>query len=324
MEFGLLLPHFGRHGDARRTIEGAVRAEALGFHSVWVRDHLFLPVPPGGASTDAAFLEGLTMLTAIGVSTGRVRLGTAALVPIRHPLQAALVASTMTHVVGPRLILGIGRGSTSREFDALGLGGVDRLELLMTGVDIMRRAWSGEPFSWSDAFFSFEDVAIQPPPIGGSIPFWYCGNTPRSARLAAERLEGWLPGRISLATLRARVATLREVAEGLGRPMPAVGIVPATTVAARREDALAGIDLSGLFKTANGARFWVKPPSGEFSTIEDLEGLLLWGSPQDIVRQVRKLEAAGVGHVVFDCRLDFSRFEEQMELLGHEVLPSFA
>ncbi len=323
MKFGLLLPHFGPHVDPGRILAGAVRAEALGFDSVWVRDHLFLTPGRAGGEGEPDFLEALTVLAAVGASTSRLRLGTAALVPLRHPLIAASTVATLTQLVGPRVVLGVGGGSTDREFEVIGLGGASRLDLVLSSMAIMRRAWTGEAFSWSDAAYRFDEVAIRPRPAGGTVPFWYCGNTPRAARVAGELCEGWLPGRISLATLERRVATLAETAREYGRPRPVVGTVPATSIARNRAAALRDVDLAPLYRTANAARYWVSPKSGQFSTLDDLEGLLLWGTPEDVVGQCRRLEAAGVEQLVFDCRLSFGRWEEQMQLLADEVLPAF-
>lgn len=65
----------------------------------------------------------------------------------------------------------------------------------------------------------------------------------------------------------------------------------------------------------------MKPPSGTFETVEDLEGQLIVGNPDDVVREVKKFEALGVEHLVFDFRFKFDQWYEQIELLGAEVLP---
>ncbi len=324
LEFGLLLPHFGGQADARAIVRRAARAESLGFASLWVRDHLFLGAPAGGDGGSLDFLEALTVLTAVGTATETVRLGTAALVPLRHPLYTALVAATMSRFLGPRLVFGVGGGSTEKEFAALGLAGTSRIDLLLANMAIMRRAWTGETFSWSDPPFSFADVAIHPVPAQGSIPFWYCGDTPRAARLAAEHCEGWLPGRITLETIRARIALMDETSRRIGRRRPVAGVAALTSIARTRREAEDAIDIGPLLRTANAERFWVRPASGEFESRADLEGMLICGAPEDVVGQVQRLERAGVEHVVFDFRLGFDRWDEQMELVGREVLPAFA
>ncbi|MCE2526122.1 MAG: LLM class flavin-dependent oxidoreductase, partial [Actinomycetia bacterium] len=66
MEFGLLLPHFGRHTDRDMLWDGARRAEELGFDSLWVRDHLMFEPHGEFEAPNRAFLEPLTVLTSVG------------------------------------------------------------------------------------------------------------------------------------------------------------------------------------------------------------------------------------------------------------------
>jgi alkanesulfonate monooxygenase SsuD/methylene tetrahydromethanopterin reductase-like flavin-dependent oxidoreductase (luciferase family) len=175
--------------------------------------------------------------------------------------------------------------------------------------------------TYSDSQFSFTDVSIEPKPAGGPVPFWYCGATPRSARLAVEFADGWMPGRISLGTMAARIQSMRELSAAAGRTMPTVAVIPPTSIEATREEALRDVNIPGLLAWANKAKFAVKPPSGRFETAEDLSGQLIAGSPADAVEEVRKFADLGVEHLVFDFRFKFDRFFEQIELLGTEVLP---
>jgi alkanesulfonate monooxygenase SsuD/methylene tetrahydromethanopterin reductase-like flavin-dependent oxidoreductase (luciferase family) len=322
MKFGLLLPHFGVYADKDRLLDGTKLAEDLGFDSVWVRDHLIFE--PHGEMEDPnrSFYDALITLTAIGAVTKRIELGTGSLIPFRHPLEVALSVATMTQLVGPRVILGYGAGTFDHEFEAIGIDPeIKRWHLVKSTALILKKVWEENGVDYKDDFYSFEDVTIEPKPVGGPVPFWYCGNTPASARRAVEYCEGWMPGRISLATFRARVDKMRELSAEAGRKMPTVAVIPPTSVEATREEALRDVNVDGLLTWANNARFWVKPPSGRFETWEDLEGTLIAGSPDDVVEECRKFEAAGCEHLVFDFRFKFDRFFEQIELLGREVLP---
>jgi alkanesulfonate monooxygenase SsuD/methylene tetrahydromethanopterin reductase-like flavin-dependent oxidoreductase (luciferase family) len=130
-----------------------------------------------------------------------------------------------------------------------------------------------------------------------------------------------MPGRISLATFKARIDYMRERSELKERPMPTVAVIPPTSVEATREEALRDVNVDGLLAWANNAKYWVKPPSGRFETWEDLEGTLIAGNPDDVVEECLKFAEAGCEHLVFDFRFKFDRFYEQIELLGREVLP---
>jgi alkanesulfonate monooxygenase SsuD/methylene tetrahydromethanopterin reductase-like flavin-dependent oxidoreductase (luciferase family) len=321
MKFGLLLPHFGEFADRDALLEGSKRAEELGFDSVWVRDHLLFEPHGEFESPNPDFYEPLTVLTAIGAVTKTITLGTATLIPYRHPLITAFTLASITQMVGPRVIAGWGAGTFDHEFDAVGLGGIFRPELVESNARISELVWSQDEATYSDDHYSFEKASVYPKPAG-KIPFWYGGATPASARRAAEYCDGWIPGRITLKTIEKRVQAMADIVAENGRPMPTVGVVPPTTIAETEEEAWAGTSLEGLLKWANDrGKWWVKPPSGRFETAEDIEGSLIAGTPDQVVDQTRRFEEVGVDHLVFDMRLSFGRWFESIDLLGKEVLP---
>lgn len=321
MKFGLLLPHFGEEASKEKLLEGSKLAESFGFDSVWVRDHLVFEPHGEMEKPNRTFYDALTTLTAIGAVTDKLELGTGSLIPFRHPLVTALMAGTMTQLLGPRLILGFGAGTFDHEFEAIGWGDLDRVELVRSNAEILKRVFTENDVSYDDGVFKFDNVTIEPKPVGGSVPFWYCGATPRSARLAAEYADGWMPGRTGLRTMEKRIQTMRDITAENGRPMPTVAVIPPTSIEDTREEALKHVNIPGLLAWANKAKFAVKPPSGTFETVEDLEGQLIVGSPDEAVEQVKRFQEVGTEHLVFDFRFKFDRFFEQIELLGTEVLP---
>jgi alkanesulfonate monooxygenase SsuD/methylene tetrahydromethanopterin reductase-like flavin-dependent oxidoreductase (luciferase family) len=153
------------------------------------------------------------------------------------------------------------------------------------------------------------------------VPFWYCGATPRSARLAVEFCDGWMPGRIGLGTMEKRIQTMKELSSEQNKPMPTIAVIPPTSIESSREEALKDVNIPGLLAWANKAKFTVKPPSGSFETVDDLAGQLIAGNPDEAVAQVEQFREVGVEHLVFDFRFKFDRWFEQIELLGTEVLP---
>jgi alkanesulfonate monooxygenase SsuD/methylene tetrahydromethanopterin reductase-like flavin-dependent oxidoreductase (luciferase family) len=323
MRFGLLLPHFGEHASRKNVIDGARRAEELGFDSVWVRDHLIFEPHGEMEKPDRTFYDALITLTAVGAVTERIQLGTGSLIPFRHPLITALMTGTMTQLLGPRLILGFGAGTFDHEFDAIGWGDRDRVAMVRSNAEIFRRVFTENDVSYADDSFVFDAVTIEPKPTGGRIPFWYCGATPRSARLAAEYCDGWMPGRIGMATLAKRIQTLRDLTQANGRSMPTVAVIPPTSVERTRDEALQYVNVPGLLAWANKSKFTVKPPSGAFRTADDLTGQLLAGSPAQVVDEIGRFQELGVDHLVFDLRFKFERWFDQMELLAGEVIGEF-
>jgi alkanesulfonate monooxygenase SsuD/methylene tetrahydromethanopterin reductase-like flavin-dependent oxidoreductase (luciferase family) len=320
-KYGLLLPHFGEEADRDKLLEGSKRAEELGFDSVWVRDHLVFEPHGEMEKPNRTFYDALTTLTAIGAVTKTIELGTGSLIPFRHPLVTALMAGTITQLVGPRLILGFGAGTFDHEFEAIGMGDADRVELVRSNAEIFRKVFTENDVSYKDEYFHFDNVTIEPKPVGGPVPFWYCGGTPRSARLAVEFCDGWMPGRISMLTLQKRIETIEQLSAEAGKKRPTIAVIPPTSIERSREEALKDVNVPGLLAWANKAKFAVKPPSGTFETVDDLEGQLIAGNPDEAVEACRKFEAAGVEHLVFDFRFKFDKWFDQIELLGSEVLP---
>ena len=130
-----------------------------------------------------------------------------------------------------------------------------------------------------------------------------------------------MPGRISLATMEKRIANMKELSAEAGRALPTIAVIPPTSIESTRDEALKHVNIPGLLAWANKAKFAVKPPSGTFETVDDLEGQLIVGNPDEAVHELKKFEALGVEHLVFDFRFKFDRYFEQIELLGTEVLP---
>jgi alkanesulfonate monooxygenase SsuD/methylene tetrahydromethanopterin reductase-like flavin-dependent oxidoreductase (luciferase family) len=120
LKFGLLLPHFGSHASVEKCIEGSIKAEAYGFDSVWVRDHLvFTPYSMEGA--DSTHIEGLVVLSAVAAATRRLTIGTAMTICHRHPILLAQSFAALSQIAGGRVVMGMGLGGFPHEFAAAGL-----------------------------------------------------------------------------------------------------------------------------------------------------------------------------------------------------------
>lgn len=322
MDCGLLLPHFGERLTDRDVVGSARDAEAAGFDSVWVRDHIFLRGSGEGAAGPPCY-DSMTVVAAVAATTSTVRIGTAALIPLRPAVQMAQISATLVNMFGPRFVWGVGSGNNEREFESIGRGGQDRAALVLSSMAAMRELWRSKDVTWHDGLVDFDHVTLNPRPVE-PVPFWYCANNPKSARLAATVCDGWMPGRVNLPTLVERVRTIEKMTSENGRQRPVIGVVPATTVARTREAALDRIAIGPLLDVANRMRFWVKPPSGTFESVDDLPGMLLHGTPDDIVEQCADLRTAGVDHVVFDLRLAFADWDAQVEMLAADVVPRVA
>jgi alkanesulfonate monooxygenase SsuD/methylene tetrahydromethanopterin reductase-like flavin-dependent oxidoreductase (luciferase family) len=285
-----------------------------------VRDHVVYQ-PHRYEDPSPVFFEPLGVLTAVGVSTQRIMLGSAAMIPHRHPVYLAQQLATLSHLVGPnRVILGLGLGRpTATELQALGLGEVIGPELHRECVDVLRGLWTGEKVDHDGFAYRFSGVNQHPTPRGG-IPIWYCGNSLASARRAAEYCDGWIPSRLPTTSIARRTERLRRLAGEAGRRTPTTGATPITSPGRSIEEGAAKVNLPGLLRSLNADTQTVRPESGQFETAEDIEGALLAGPPDALVAGVERLHEAGVTHVSFDLRYRFADWEECVRLLGEEVL----
>ncbi|MBI3000079.1 MAG: TIGR03619 family F420-dependent LLM class oxidoreductase [Deltaproteobacteria bacterium] len=317
IQFGVLLPHFGKEASPSRLIDGSRMCEELGFDSVWVRDHL-LWHPHGMERAGLKFVEPFITLAAIAAVTKKILLGTAVIIPVRWPLKLAQDLASLSYMAGGRVIAGVGLGSTPAELAAAGLNGEHRVEILRETVEILRLIWKKNNASYRGKIFSFEDITIEPKPVE-PIPIFYGGGTRASVRRVAEYCDGWIPGRVPMATFDDRLKYLRELTD----KKIVLGNIPIVRIDKDRARARADIDVRALAGSSEGTPHWIKPPSGKFETIEDLEGLLVVGDPDDCAAEIEKFRHRGVEHFVFDLRLQYHRYEESLRLIGEELLPRF-
>jgi probable F420-dependent oxidoreductase len=203
------LPTFGEIPEAagragwRWLLDLARQADEAGVDRVIVTDHVVMgrntheyswgrfPQPP-----DAPWLEPLTVLTAMGAVTERLRLSTGILIaPLRGAGLLAKTAATIDVLTGGRLDLGVGTGWQREEFAAQGLDFGQRGQLLTDTIAACRALWEQSPATFSSATVTFEeDTFCEPRPVQARLPIWFSGvlhrrNLDRIVRLG----DGWIP-----------------------------------------------------------------------------------------------------------------------------------
>lgn len=317
MQFGVLLPHFGKETSPARIVEGAKLCEELGFDSIWVRDHLIWN-PHGMERAGLTFVEPLVVLAAVAAVTKKINLGTAVLVPLRWPLKLSQDLASLSYMAGGRVLAGIGLGFNPEELATVGMRLEDRIDIMRETVEIARKIWTQDNVSYQGKVFAFDNVTIEPKPVA-PIPILGGGSTRAAMRRIAAYCDGWIPGRVPLATFDDRVNYLRQLTD---RKI-ILGNIPITRIDKDRKKARDSINVAALAESSDGSPHWIKPPSGKFQTIEDLEGLLIVGNPDDCAAEIEKFISRGLEHLVFDLRLQYDRFEESLELIGKELLPRF-
>lgn len=318
--YGVLLPHFGPHANSELLLRSARRIEQLGFDAVWVRDHLVYEPRPYD-DPDITHFEPFVVLSALAAVTKTLTLGTATLIPHRHPIYAALLLGSLYKFVGNgRLIAGWGLGGHDIDFTSIGVGDWDRRRVLPEYLSALRQVLSGRKINFDGEFYKFNGVAIQPVPgEGGKIPIWYGGASKAAARRAVEFCDGWIGSRLPVRDLQERVQRMERLASEAGKPRPVVCAIPYLSPGRTVEEAARSFNMSELCRAMT--KQCMPPPSGAFRNLDDLDGAAIAGPPDVIVERIRRFQDVGVGHFVFDLRTRFAEFEECVEMLGSEILP---
>ncbi len=243
-------------------------AEAVGFDSIWVGDHLFIRFPPDDVYE---IWEGWSLISAIAASTSRVKVGTlVACTSFRNPALLAKMAATVDEISGGRLILGLGAGWHETDFRAFGIPfdhRVDRFEEALTIIKTLLREGS---IDFVGRYYQARECELRPRgprPSGIPIVVGAAGN--RMLRLTARHADAWnkdfgpagsmaeLPG------WRARVDT---ACEDEGRD-------PATLA----RYAAVGLEVPGA--------------------TPDEESTALQGSPEELAQALRTYAEEGISHV---------------------------
>jgi alkanesulfonate monooxygenase SsuD/methylene tetrahydromethanopterin reductase-like flavin-dependent oxidoreductase (luciferase family) len=179
-------PSSGRPFEAfyRETLDQIVEAERLGFDSVWLTEHHFCD--------DGYTPSPLVIAAAIGARTRTMRIGTNLMIlPLHNPLRIAEDAATLSILTGGRFDLGVGLGYRQLEFETFGRELRFRPSLMEEAVEIIRRAWSGKPISFSGKRFEVGDVRITPVPE--RVPRLFMGGMAEPAIERVARIaDGFL------------------------------------------------------------------------------------------------------------------------------------
>jgi probable F420-dependent oxidoreductase len=189
VRFGIHLPQYGRAAGAEAITRVARHAEDLGFHDVWVSDHLAVP---SDAQYPPAFLyEPLITLTWAAAATERVGLGTSVLVlPYRHPLHLAKELASLDRLSEGRLIVGAAAGWLEKEFEALNVPFNERGARTDEAIEAIRACWGEQPVNYAGRTVRLEDLKVLPTPER-RIPIWVGGSSAPALRRAVELGDGW-------------------------------------------------------------------------------------------------------------------------------------
>jgi probable F420-dependent oxidoreductase len=308
VEWGLAIRNFvgpGETPDVDGLIRYAVRAEELGFESLWAWDHVILGVEPA-----FPILDAVGTLIALAARTTRIRLGTGILVlPLRNPTVAAKSLGTLDVISKGRLILGVAAGWYAREFDAVGVPFTQRGRLFERNLDILTRLWTEDRVTARvDEFNLREAVMVPRPAQKPRPPILIGGYVDAVLKRAATLGDGWL--------------TYFYTPESFTRSWQKV--LGFARAAGRRPGDLTATNQLAIYvgrsrgETEAPMRHWLQTEwdvaAWSQSTIEHA----IRGSVDECVAQLRPHIVAGVHRIVL---IPYRYEPAQVELIAKEVLP---
>jgi len=142
----------------RDVFDLADRAEAAGVDCVWLGEIHFTP-------TRSVISASLQVASAIASRTRRLRVGTAVQVlPLNHPLRIAEEVATLDHISQGRFEFGVGRSGVVRTYDVYGIAYGESQARFREALEIIRLAWTGEPFSYDGRFYRVQNATVVPRP----------------------------------------------------------------------------------------------------------------------------------------------------------------
>jgi probable F420-dependent oxidoreductase len=212
------------HGCANPEAAAAIgrAAEAAGFESLWVADHVVLPDPPVPGRPmppDQQLLDPIVALTFLAAHTSRIRLGTGVIIlPQRQALVLAKQLASLDVLSNGPLIFGLGVGWCEPEMSAVGAPFPERGRVADDYLAAMQAVWTQPKPRHHGTYVSFEGVQAMPRPVQAPIPIVVGGRTPPAYRRAVTHGHGWYGFGLDVEETRKSVRALAEAGRTSRRP----------------------------------------------------------------------------------------------------------
>jgi alkanesulfonate monooxygenase SsuD/methylene tetrahydromethanopterin reductase-like flavin-dependent oxidoreductase (luciferase family) len=319
-EGGLFYPEF---------IEEVTRGETLGFDSVWLEEH--------HGVIDHYWPSPLIGLAGIATRTERLTIGTNILIlPLYHPVRVAEDSAMLSIMSGGRFILGVAIGYKPDDFGLYQVPLERRGARFEEAIRLIRQLWTQTDVYFPGKYYHVEGFQIQPRPVT-QPPIWIGGWGELSLSRAARLGDAWIPGPTANIDklIKAQSIYMNELTSAnidltsMTRPLTREIVIANTDEEAWQ---IAEKHLLISYRDEYGGGEWKHPliggedtaPIDQFSMLS--QDRFLVGNPETIILQIQRfITAFGVDHLIF--RLFFPGLPhkfimEELDLLGHEVLPA--
>lgn len=298
---GIAIPQVFPDGqvDMDMVRDYAMRAEALGYHSLWVQEQLI-----GGPAS----LEPVSLLCYVSAITRSIRLGTAVvIITTRNPVLLTKEFSSLDVMSNGRLIIGIALGGRPAHYPLLGAPAELRVRHFVEGLQVMKALWEQPRASFTGHFWTLRGEAMEPKPVQKPHPpVWFGGRHRDALRRAARYADGWMgAGSTSTAQFRGHVQVVREALNASGRDPAAFTIAKRVYVALDQDEARAERRLREWF----GQRYGNADMASQVS---------VWGGVERCVDGLMDVVTSGARMLLLNPIFDHM---EHLEGLHRDVIP---
>lgn len=276
-----------------------MRAEVLGYHSLWVQEQLI-----GGPAS----LEPVSLLCYVSAITRSIRLGTAVVIATtRNPVLLAKELSSLDVMSNGRLIIGIALGGRPAHYPLLGAPAELRVRHFVESLQVMKALWEQPRATFIGHFWTLRGEAMEPKPLQKPHPpIWFGGRHRDALRRAARYADGWMgAGSTSTAQFRGHVQVVREALDASRRDPASFTISKRVYVALDQDEAQAERRLREWF----GQRYGNADMASQVS---------VWGGVERCVDGLMEVVRSGAQMLLLDPVFDHM---EHLEGLHRDVIP---
>ena len=290
-----------------RIISLAQHAEALGYDSLSVNDHIVF---------HTSWLDALTTLSAVASSTKRILIGTSILnIVVRNPVVCAKALAAIDILSSGRLFAGVGPGSHRGDYDACGIDFSERWprfsEALQIFVMLLSSNNTSKSIDYKGKYYALRDIILLPKPVQKPHPPIYVGSWGSEVGLKrlAKYSNGWMASayNITPTKFKEKWNFLLAYRKSLGKD---------------KEEELFDNSVMSMFGYIDDDKDRVRKVVREILApalrrpAEDLEQMLLFGSLDKCLHKIRNFVDAGVNRIHFWPVLDY---EDQIRIFKNGI-----
>ena len=314
VRFGLQHNSFAFDGKGHEIFQSvkkqALYAEAKGFDSFWVMDHLH-QIPYVGRPEEP-ILEGWSTISALAAVTSKIKVGTLVTGNIyRNPAHLAKLGATVDVMSGGRLFMGIGAGWYEAEAVAYGIPHFtvgERLRRLGEALQIIKGMWTSEAFSFEGKYYHVKGAICNPKPVQTPHPPILIGGGGENVTLKLVAKYG------DACNIFGGPATVRRKFEKLREHCSAVGRDYGKILRTRQGRLIIGEDEAEVDALVSANR---RPDQSE----EEYSESVTYGTPDQVAAKLREFIDAGVEYFTFNIAA--RNADRVLRMMAEKVMPEF-